>query len=552
MLLANQVIPQRQGPHCSLLNSSAIQPKRLDQLCGQLIKKGCANLFDWNNTIKAYTITHKPHEGLLVYTKHILSNGLTLRPNAFTFLFLLRGCNLDEVRAIHAHVFKFGLQGHQLLESSLINFYANAGLADDAWSVFDGVAEKDLVHFTSMLNGFARNGRLDESLVLFREMLSLDFCPDSVAIVALLRLVAQFGAHHLGRALHSWAIKAQMMENLFVTTSILDTYAKCGDLEDACQVFGEMRVKDLSAWNALIAALAVHGRGEEAIQLFQRMVKEGEKPDQATLVSLLSACSHGGIVQKGETYFRGLLKGDFGFMPNVKHYGCMIDLLGRAGRLEDACELVETMLVDADEIVYATLLSAACTHGNVHIAEFAASRLLKMGANNAAYQVSLSNMYAAKGRWEKVSEIRSRMRDGRLKKMVGWSSIRINHQVHKFAMGEGLHPRSKEIHAMVEEMMATLKMSGYVPNTSVVLLDLDDKGKEQDLSRHSEKIAVAFGLISTSKSHAIKIMKNLRICIDCHTAMKFISLVYGRRIVIRDNKRFHHFEEGRCSCKDYW
>lgn len=551
MLLANQVAPQRHGPHCFWLNS-AVKPKQLDQLCGQLVKKGCHDLFTWNNVIRAYTISHKPHEGLLVYTKHILSNYLRLTPNAFTFLFLLRGCNLDEGRVIHAHVLKFGIHEHHLLQSSIINLYANAGLADDAWSLFNGVKEKDLVHFTSMLNGFARNGRFYEALNLFHELLSLGLCPDSVAVVALLQLFAKFGANHLGRALHSWAIKTRMMENLFVTTSLLDMYAKCGDLEDACRVFGEMKEKDLSSWNAMIAALSVHGRGEEAIHLFETMVVEGEQPDQATLVSLLSACSHGGMLQKGETYFRALVKGDFGFMPNVKHYGCMIDLLGRAGRLEDALELLRTMLIDADEVVYATLLSAACTNGNVDVAEFAASRLLKMGANNAAYLVSLSNMYAAKGRWQKVSEIRSKMRDGRLKKVVGWSSIRINRQVHKFVMGEGLHPQSKEIHAMVDEMMARLKMVGYVPNTSVVLLDLDEKGKEDSVSRHSEKIAVAFGLISTSKNHAINIVKNLRICIDCHTAMKFISLVYGRRIVIRDNKRFHHFEGGHCSCNDYW
>jgi len=241
-----------------------------------------------------------------------------------------------------------------------------------------------------------------------------------------------------------------------------------------------------------------------------------------------------------------------GFEPKIEHYGCMVDLLGRAGHLEEAEELILNMPIEPDDVIWKALLGACKIHGNIEMGRRVAKVLMDMVPHDSGSYVALSNMYASSGNWEAVADVRLMMKEMDIRKDPGCSWIELDGEIHEFLVDDDSHSRAKEIHSMLDEIANQLRLIGYRPDTSQVLLNLDEEEKESALQYHSEKIAVAFGLICTSPHTPLLIVKNLRICEDCHSSMKLISKIYKRKIVIRDRKRFHHFEHGSCSCKDYW
>lgn len=243
---------------------------------------------------------------------------------------------------------------------------------------------------------------------------------------------------------------------------------------------------------------------------------------------------------------------DFGLDPKVEHYGCMVDLLGRAGLLEAALEMVAGMPVAPNIVVWGALLAACKVHKNPEIGDVAARELLKLEPRSTGYNVLISNLYASEKRWKDVAELRTTMKDSGIRKVPGMSSTELNGVVHDFVTGDLLHPETKKIYMMVDEMQRKLKQAGHQVDTSVVLLNVDDEEKENALNYHSEKLAMAFGLISTAPGTPLRIVKNLRVCDDCHAATKLLSKIYDRVIIVRDRNRFHRFSKGSCSCKDYW
>lgn len=238
--------------------------------------------------------------------------------------------------------------------------------------------------------------------------------------------------------------------------------------------------------------------------------------------------------------------------PNSEHYACMVDLLGRAGLLHEAEDFIKRMPVEPSALVWRNLLGACRIHGNVEMGKYTAARILEQEPYDVATYVMLSNIYAAAGRWDEVAEVRKLMKDRGVRKDLGQSWVEIKNKIHMFAAGDRLHPQSEEIYAKLEELTMQIRKKGYVPNTYCVLHDVEEEQKEPILFHHSERLAIAFGLINTSAEGPIRIVKNLRACDDCHTAIKFISLIVGREIVMRDINRFHHFKNGMCSCGDYW
>ena len=327
-------------------------------------------------------------------------------------------------------------------------------------------------------------------------------------------------------------------------------YSKCGSLENARSIFDGMESKDIITWNAMIAAYGQHGNGKEALDLYHQMEEQGIIPDDITFVALLNGLSHSGMVDEALKCLESMWK-QYGIKPNNQHYNCVVDALGRAGRLEEAEELIKRM-EEPDEVTWTTLLGACRMAGDVERAERAATNALRLEPKKAAIYVLLANTYATAGRWEDVAKTRQRMKDNGIKKIPGQTWIEVNGKVHSFVASDRTHERTIEIYSEWERLSDEMRKAGYVPDTKHVLHDVEEEEKEQYLCAHSEKLAISFGLISTPPGTPLLITKNLRVCGDCHTATKFLSKLCNRQIIVRDANRFHHFKDGNCSCNDYW
>lgn len=340
-------------------------------------------------------------------------------------------------------------------------------------------------------------------------------------------------------------------DNVVINTAMIDMYCKCGRVDMARIAFDCMKEKNVKSWTAMVAGYGMHGLSGEALKVFHKMVTIGAKPNYITFVSVLAACSHSGLLKEGWHWFNSM-KHEFGIEPGVEHYGCMVDLLGRAGHLNKAYNLIKEMKISPDFVVWGSLLGACRIHKNVELAEISARKLFELDPSNCGYYVLLSHIYADAGRWEDVERMRGLMKNHGLVKPPGFSLVELKGRVHIFLVGDREHPQHERIYKYLEELTIKLQEVGYTPNMTSVIHDVNEEEKEMTLRIHSEKLAVAFGIINSVPSSTIQIIKNLRVCGDCHTVLKLISKVVNREVVVRDLKRFHHFKGGLCSCGDYW
>jgi len=392
---------------------------------------------------------------------------------------------------------------------------------------------------------------IKEAIEMFREMQMGEVSPNYVTMISVLPAISRLGALELGKWVHLYVEKNGIEIDDVLGSALVDMYSKCGSVDKALQVFERLPKKNTITWSAIIGGLAMHGQANDAIDYFARMERAGVTPSDVTYIGVLSACSHAGLVDEGQSFFNHMVK-EVSLEPRIEHYGCMVDLLGRAGHLEEAEKLVLNMPIKPDDVIWKALLGACKMHGNIEMGKRVAETLMDMAPHDSGSYVALSNMYASSENWEAVAEVRLMMREMDIRKDPGCSWIELDGVIHEFLVEDESHPRAKEIHSMLQEISKQLRLIGYRPDTAKVLLKMDEEEKESALHYHSEKIAVAFGLISTSPHTPLRIVKNLRICEDCHSSMKLISETYKRKIIVRDRKRFHHFEHGSCSCKDYW
>ncbi|XP_028554623.1 putative pentatricopeptide repeat-containing protein At3g49142 isoform X2 [Dendrobium catenatum] len=421
----------------------------------------------------------------------------------------------------------------------------------DARKVFDKMPKRDLVTWTVMISCYAECGSPEESMALFDRMKDNGIVPDKVSMVTVVFACAKLGAMHKAKMIRDYIWRRKFSLDVILGTAMIDMYAKCGSVDAAREIFDQMKEKNVISWSSMISAYGVHGRGREALQLFPQMLQSGIRPNRITFVSILSACSHSGLIEEGRQFFNSMER-DYFVESDVKHYTCMVDLLGRAGRLDEVLELTERMKVDKDEGFWGAILGACRIHGHIGLAEKAAKNLLELGPRNSGYYVLLSNIYANAGKWEEVAKVRQMMTGRGVKKTPGWTWIEINNKLYQFIVGDKSHPQFKEIYEMLKLLVERLELAGYVPDTNFVLHDIDEELKAEFLYTHSEKLAIAFALIATAEDSAIRMTKNLRICGDCHTFIKMVSNIVQRNIVVRDSIRFHHFSNGSCSCGDYW
>lgn len=435
--------------------------------------------------------------------------------------------------------------------NTLISGLARCGMIEKARTLFNEMEKRDEISWSAIIDGYIKEGCFKEAMEVFHEMQREKIRPRQYLLPSVLTACANLGSLDQGRWIHSYVERNSFHVDAVLGTALVDMYAKCGRLDMAWEVFEKMRVKEVSTWNAMIGGLSIHGRAEDAIKIFTKMQEEKLKPNRVTFVGVLNACAHAGMVKRGLALFNSM-KRVYGIEPEMEHYGCVVDLLGRAGLMEEAEKFIDCMPVKPNAAVWGALLNACRTHGNVELGEKVGWILLDMEPQNSGRYALLSNIYAKAGRWDDVTRVRKLMKERGIKTIPGSSMMDLGGRVHEFKVGDGSHPQMKEIYVMLERMMEKLHMEGYSPNTSMVSFDIEEEEKETALKQHSEKIALAFGLIHTEPETTLRIVKNLRVCEDCHSAFKLVSQIYSRNIIMRDRVRYHHFRNGTCSCKDFW
>lgn len=508
---------------------------------------------DWNAIIRGLAQSDQPMNAVIFYVSMICAS---CKPDALTCSFVLKACSRALARRetfqMHSQVVKFGVKSDILLQTTLLDAYAKCGDLNSASNLFDEMTMRDIASWNSLISGLAQGNQPEEALELFKRMKENGPLPNEVTCLGVLSACSQLGAFKEGAMIHDYIRAGKLDSNVIVCNAVIDMFGKCGLVDKAYEVFSSMLCKkNLVTWNTMIMAFGMHGDGVKALELFQLMGKEGLSADSVSYLAAMCACNHGGMVDEGLKLFESM--GEYGVDKTVKHYGTVVDLLGRAGRLEEACKIIESMPAFQDIVLWQTLLGASKTYGNVEMAENASRKLVEMGSNNCGEFVLLSNVYAARERWKDVEKVREAMRNRAVKKIPGFSYTEVGGVMHKFINGDRHHPKWKEIYRKLDEINFRIREFGYMPETNYVLHDIGPEEKENALSYHSEKLAVAFGLISCSTDEGpISVNKNLRICGDCHETIKLISKIYEREIIVRDRTRFHKFKDGACSCRDYW
>lgn len=342
--------------------------------------------------------------------------------------------------------------------TSMVSGYVNCGRLEEARDLFDRSPVRDIVLWTAMINGYVQFNRFDEAVALFREMQIIRLKPDKFILVALLTGCAQLGALEQGKWIHGYIDENRITVDAVVATALIEMYAKCGLIEKALEIFYELREKDAASWTSIICGLAMNGKINKALELFSQMILGGAKPDDITFIGVLSACSHGGLVDEGRRFFNTMTE-VYQIQPKLEHYGCLIDLLGRAGLLDEAEELIRKIPNENNEIIvplYGALLSACRIYGNVDMGEKLAALLEKIESKDSSFHTLLANIYASANRWEDVTNVRQKMKEMGVRKVPGCSSIEINGIIHEFLVGDPSHSEMKEIYSMLDRMAKTL------------------------------------------------------------------------------------------------
>lgn len=476
-------------------------------------------------------------------------------PDKITFTCILKACAITEAlnhgKLIHAKITKRGLESDLFAGSTLVDMYAKCGSLKDAHNAFDSLSEKNVVSWSALIAGYTNNGHGQKALLLYERMQQKGTEPDIVTFVCILRACASIAALDQGRLVHTYIVSCGLESDLIISNSLIDVYAKCGSLADAWYAFKKQTGRDVVSWNAMIEGFSWHGDFGMALQLFESMQLQGIRPDNITFIIVLSACSQAGLVSEGHAYFKQMNE-ENRIHPMMQHFVCMVDLLGRAGYLREAQDLIFGMPLQPDSVVWMAFLASCVKYNNVGFGTYAFECLVKKDCRNAGAYTLISNLYAANHMWDDVQKIQERKSREGVWKTPAQSWIEINKEMHVFMANDKSYSKGDCIYLELERLKGPLREAGYLPHLDSVLYPMVDSDKEEALCGHSEKLALAFGLINTPPGSPLRIFKNLRVCVDCHNATKTLSKITGRQISQRDANRFHHFHEGICSCGDYW
>lgn len=432
--------------------------------------KAAANLFDkmperdvisWSSLLACYSHNGAAGEALNLFNEMI---NRKIEFNSVTVIGALQACavacNLEEGKKIHELVTRNGLELDVSVSTALIDMYMKCFSPKEANELFDKMPKKDVVTWVALLSGYSQNGMSSKSMETFNTMLLNYIKPDAVAMVKILASCSDLGILRQALCLHDYVVKSGFTDNVFVGASLVELYSKCGSIVNAKIVFEEIKVKDIVVWSAIIAGYGIQGQGREALKLFDKMVETSEvMPNEVTFLSLLSACSHAGLIEEGIKIFNTMLY-EYRLKPNTEHYGIVVDLLGRTGELDRALIFVQKMPIPAGPHVWGALLGAACIHHKSELGEIAAKNLFQLDPNHAGYYILLSNIYAVEKNWDSVAKLRNVIKEKGLKKMFGQSVIEAGSEVHSFVADDRLHPESDHIYRLLRNLNVIMRDEG--------------------------------------------------------------------------------------------
>lgn len=510
------------------------------------------NLVSWNAMIVGF-LKNKLYGRAIGLFREVLCQD-SLDPDQVTFSSVLSACagvvDLNFGIQVHGNIVKRGLISLVYVNNSLVDMYCKCGMFDDATKLFYSAGDRDVVTWNVMIMGCIHNENFEQACRFFNAMVREGVVPDGASYSSIIHASASIAALAQGSLIHAHVLKTGHMKNACVSSSLVTMYGKCGNLFDAYRVFQETEDRNVICWTAMIAVCHQHGCANEAIELFEEMLKESVVPEYITFVSVLSACSHTGKVDDGFKYFNSMAN-IHNIKPGPEHYACMVDLLGRVGRLEEAWNFIESMPIKPDSSVWGALLGACGKYGHVEMGREVAERLFKLEPDNPGNYVLLSNIYTRHRMLDKADEVKRLMGINKVRKDIGCSWIDVKNKTFVFTVNDRSHSRTRDIYEMLQNLKELIKKRGYVAEKQFAT-NIVEGSEEQSLWCHSEKLALALGLLVLPAGSPIRIKKNLRTCGDCHTVMKFASEIFRREIIVRDINRFHRFTNGSCSCRDYW
>lgn len=524
------------------------------------------NVISWTAAISACGDNGEATRGLRIFVEMLSEY---LQPNEFTLASALSLCceilSLELGTQIHTFSIKLGYDSNLRIRNSLTYLYLKCGWIDEARMLFNRMDSVSLVTWNAMIAGHAQMMELakddhsayrsgSEALNLFLKLNRSGMKPDLFTFSSVLSVCSRLVALEQGEQVHAQAIKTGFLSDVVVGTSLINMYNKCGSIERASKAFLEMSTRTMISWTSMITGYSQHGRSQQALQLFEDMRLAGVRPNEITFVGVLSACSQAGMVNEALKYFE-IMQKEYKIKPVMDHYGCLIDMFVRLGRLDEAFNFVKKMDFEPSEFIWSNLIAGCRSHGNLELGFYAAEKLLSLRPKDTETYVLLLNMYISAGRYRDVSRVRKIMKEEKVGKLKDLSRISIKDKVYSFKPNDKGLPQSSLVHKSLGELVAKAKNVGYESFEIMELSEEEDEGNASSPMKqtiyHSEKLAVAFGLENLPNSSPIRVTKSTLMCRDCHNFIKYTSKLTGREIIIRDSKRLHRFVNGQCSCGDF-
>ncbi|KAK4770057.1 hypothetical protein SAY87_030589 [Trapa incisa] len=517
------------------------------------------NLISWNVMIAGYVLVENGYMALALFRK--MREGREI-PDDYTFASMFKACSslgaFLEGSQMHGFLITIGfpILSRAAVAGAIVDFYIKCGYISEARKMFDQIEEKNIITWSALILGYAQGDNLSNAMDLFT-LLRLE-SPEEVdgfVISSLIGVFADFALAEQGKQMHAYTVKVPCGWDISVVNSILDMYLKCGLLDDAEKYFGEIPLRNVVSWTAMITGYGKHGLGKGAVNSFNKMQSENIKPDAVSYLAVLTACSHSGLLEESQEIFLRLCC-DSMVKPQVEHFSCMVDVLGRSGRVQEAKNVIECMPIRPNVGIWQTLLSACKVHGYLELGQEVGEVLLKMDSSNPVNYVMMSNIYLDAGYYKKSENVRELVKRKRLEKVGGCSWVEIDKKMNFFYSGDDSHPLIDRIHEVLNEMNRRVKQeTGYMYKVRFALHDVEEESKEESLRVHSEKLAIGLALVCgglEQEGRVIRVFKNLRVCGDCHEFIKGLSRILKVVFIVRDANRFHKFQDGFCSCRDYW
>lgn len=514
------------------------------------------NCVSYNALMAGYCQNGRGSRALRLFVE-MVEEGVELNEATLTSVINACGLLMEAMTSeqIHGFVLKFGFRLNSSVETALLDMYTRCGRMDEAEKMFIQVPsnKNSLIAWTSMICGYSRNGQPEEAISLFCQRLSGDMIVDEVALASVLGVSGALGLCMIGKQIHCHALKLGFWFDIGLANATMSMYYKCGNMEDAFKVFSNMSTHDTVSWNSLVAGYVLHRQGDKALHVWSEMEKAGLLPDAVTFLLVISAYRHtnSNLVNDCRKLFLSM-ETIYGIQATAEHYASLIGVFGYWGLFEEAEELIGKMPFEPGASVWRALLDTCRIRLNTNLGKLAAKRILALEPQDPSTYILISNLYSASGRWHCSETVREEMRQKGLQKLPGRSWIFHHSKVHSFYARDKSHCQSKDICRGLEILILESMKAGYVPDTSFVLQEVEEYQKKEFLFYHSAKLATTYGLLTTKPGKPIRIMKNILLCGDCHTFLKYVSVVTKREIHVRDSSGFHRFLNGQCSCKDYW